>query len=67
MSFQKGDFIQLVHTVDDNWLEAQIDGNEGIIPRNYVKVASAHMQSEYTLDMHVRTNSSGTGVDDAAV
>ena len=38
LSFQKGDFLQLLHTVDDNWLEASIDGNEGIIPRNYVKV-----------------------------
>ena len=51
MSFQKGDFLQLVHTVDDNWLEAKIDGNEGIIPRNYVKVRPAAHQSMLCIHM----------------
>lgn len=38
LSFKKGDFLDLLHTVDDNWLEAKLGDNKGIIPKNYVKV-----------------------------
>ena len=61
LSFQKGDFLQLLHTVDDNWLEASIDGNEGIIPRNYVKVrhtfvnhALPHLPMASFIVLHVK-------------
>lgn len=38
LSFKKGDFLDLLHSIDDNWLEAKLAGNKGNIPRSYVKV-----------------------------
>lgn len=40
LSFKKGDFIDLTHTVDENWLEGDFGGKLGIFPANYVKVSS---------------------------
>ena len=39
LSFKKGDFLDLLHSIDDNWLEARLPGgSKGNIPRSYVKV-----------------------------
>lgn len=38
LSFNKGDFINLTHTIDENWLEGAINDKVGIFPANYVKV-----------------------------
>ena len=49
LSFKKGDFLNLLHSIDDNWLEAKLAGNKGNIPRSYVKVRGgvvSHGQSE---------------------
>ena len=48
LSFKKGDFLDLLHTVDDNWLEAKVGDSKGIVPRNYVKVrVSSCSQQDY--------------------
>ena len=47
--FKKGDFLDLVHTIDDNWLEAKLGDSQGIIPRNYVKVRVFEQNSSWTL------------------
>ena len=42
LSFKKGDFLDLLHSIDDNWLEAKLPGgNKGNIPRSYVKVRNS--------------------------
>ena len=39
LSFKKGDFLDLLHSIDDNWLEAKLPGGgKGNIPRSYIKV-----------------------------
>ena len=38
LSFQKDDIIDLIHTVDDNWLEGSVGGAKGIFPTAYVQV-----------------------------
>ena len=43
LSFKKGDFLDLVHSIDDNWLEAKLAGNKGNVPRSYVKVRDGVM------------------------
>lgn len=40
LSFSKGDFLDLTQTIDENWLEGQINDRVGIFPANYVKVSS---------------------------
>jgi hypothetical protein len=42
LSFKKGDFLDLLHSIDDHWLEARLPGggSKGNIPRSYVKVRS---------------------------
>jgi len=39
LSFDKGDFLDLTHLVDDNWLEGSGKGTTGIFPKAYVKVS----------------------------
>ncbi len=39
LSFGKGDIIDLLHTVDEHWLEGRVGTREGILPTNYVKVS----------------------------
>lgn len=42
LSFKKGDFLDLLHSIDDHWLEARLPGgNKGNIPRSYIKVRSS--------------------------
>ena len=42
LSFKKGDILDLLHSVDDHWLEARLPGgSKGNIPRSYVKVRSS--------------------------
>jgi len=38
VSFKKGAVIKLTATVDNNWLEGEVDGVKGIFPRSYVEV-----------------------------
>ncbi len=38
LSFEKGDFLELTHLVDGNWLEGSFKGKTGIFPKAYVKV-----------------------------
>ena len=41
LSFKKGAKLRLLRTVDDNWLEAQLQNARGIIPVSYVELLSA--------------------------
>jgi hypothetical protein len=46
LSFKKGDFLDLLHSIDDHWLEARLPGggSKGNIPRSYVKVRSGSVR-----------------------
>ncbi|XP_056379989.1 GRB2-related adapter protein 2 [Hyla sarda] len=35
LSFKKGDMLKILGT-DDNWFKAELRGNEGFVPKNYV-------------------------------
>lgn len=39
LSFKKGDIVDLLHTVDDNWLQGSLGGAKGIFPTTYVQVS----------------------------
>ena len=41
LSFNKGDIIKLTRTVDNNWLEGEVDGAKGIFPTSYVEVCTS--------------------------
>ena len=41
LSFNKGDIIKLTRTVDNNWLEGEVDGAKGIFPKSYVEVCTS--------------------------
>ena len=32
LPFKKGDILDLIHTVDNNWLKGMLDGRKGIFP-----------------------------------
>ena len=34
LSFEKGDFVDLTHLVDDNWLEGSVKGKTGYFPHH---------------------------------
>ena len=38
LSFKRGDTLQLLRTVDQNWLEARLGAKKGIIPVSYVEL-----------------------------
>ena len=40
LAFSTGDVITLTRTVDDNWLEGELDGRSGIVPANYVELCT---------------------------
>ncbi|XP_046354990.1 growth factor receptor-bound protein 2-like [Haliotis rufescens] len=37
LSFQKGDVLNILEKVDDNWWRGELNGNEGLVPANYLK------------------------------
>ncbi|XP_066450682.1 GRB2-related adaptor protein 2-like [Eleutherodactylus coqui] len=37
LSFKKGDLLKILAT-DDNWFKAELRGNEGYVPKNYVNM-----------------------------
>ena len=49
LSFKKGDIIKLTRTVDNNWLEGEVDGAKGIFPTSYIEVYA----SQVTHFMHI--------------
>ena len=38
LSFKKGDIVDLLHTVDANWLQGSLGGVKGIFPATYIQV-----------------------------
>jgi hypothetical protein len=40
MSVRKGEEMELVKILDDNWAEVSIGRSKGLVPRNYIKKAS---------------------------
>ena len=42
LSFNKGDIIKLTRTVDNNWLEGEVDGAKGIFPTSYIEVNTSY-------------------------
>ena len=37
LQFNKGDVLQVVQEVNDEWLLCQLGGSEGLVAKNYVK------------------------------
>lgn len=33
----KGDVINFVRNIDNNWIEGELKGRTGLVPRNYIK------------------------------
>eukprot|EP00128_Syssomonas_multiformis_P002334 Colp12_sorted_trinity150504_noHs@15130 len=38
LSFKAGDIVKIVDTEDPHWYKAELDGKDGLIPSNYVKM-----------------------------
>ena len=38
LSFKEGDMISNIQTIDDNWLEGELNGEKGMFPNNYVEL-----------------------------
>ncbi len=38
IGFKKGDVLQLLRQIDENWYEGEFNGQVGIFPVNYVQV-----------------------------
>ena len=47
LSFKKGDIIRLTRTVDNNWLEGEVDGAKGIFPASYVEVCTSDLYKSF--------------------
>lgn len=44
ISFKKGDIIQVFSRANKDWWDAQLNGMNGFVPANYVKVASPELE-----------------------
>ena len=53
LSFPKGAIIDLLHTVNENWLEGMVGQTKGIFPTSYVQVG---LQQLLLRQCHVSCN-----------
>ncbi|XP_077134160.1 GRB2-related adapter protein 2 isoform X2 [Ranitomeya variabilis] len=45
LSFKKGDILKILGA-DDNWFKAELRGNEGYVPKNYVEMQSPRHEAD---------------------